>query len=85
MNGSFTNNVKIENDLLVIEPFTDENIGIYQCLAYNLKLNLHAIRRVNLNTTQNIFDVSKRIKIDVISNELKRNETIIIECSIGNF
>lgn len=90
INGTFADNAIINNDTLAIESFTNENIGVYQCLAFNKGLNQQVVRRVNLNTIQHLskektYDVSDRLKIENLSdkNNFKKNGTIILQCSIG--
>jgi hypothetical protein len=68
-----------------------DNIGIYQCLAFNSELNKFVTRRINLNTfsklnkEKKILDFSDRIKIKILSdeNQIKKNGKLTIECSVG--
>ena len=68
-----------------------DNIGIYQCLAFNSELNKFVTRRINLNTfsklnrEKKILDFSDRINIKILSdeNQIKKNGKLTIECSVG--
>ena len=68
-----------------------DNIGIYECLAFNSELHKFVTRRINLNTfsklnkEKKILDFSDRIKIKILSdeNQIKKNGKLTIECSVG--
>jgi hypothetical protein len=74
-----------------LDPLVIDNIGIYQCLAFNSELNKSVTRRINLNTfsklnrEKKILDFSDRIKIKILSdeNQIKKNGKLAIECSVG--
>ena len=92
--GRISDNVKTDNDILVIEPFNRESIGTYQCLAFNLDNGKLVLRRINLNAenkakpmTKPVSDVSDRIQISVLSdqNEFVRGGTVRLKCFIGDF
>ena len=85
---TLSKNAKVENDILLLKPFTKKVAGIYNCQAVNAKLNMIASKRININAAADkkaIHDVSDKIKILVESpkNQLKKGGQIRLRCSIG--
>ena len=81
-------NVNIESDVLLLKPFTKEVAGIYNCLAYNPRLNQYASKRININAEsekKTTRDVSSKIRIQVESSksEFRKGGEIRLRCSIG--
>lgn len=84
-------NAHISDSLLTLDPFTKEKIGMYQCLAYNLDLNLQVSRRINLNAENKFnkeptdLDISDRISIEVLSGKksFRKNGNISLQCTVG--
>ena len=77
---------------MIIEPFTRESIGTYQCFAFNLETGKQVFRRINLNGDSKpksihkpLFDVSERIEITSISDskDFVRGGTVRLKCFIG--
>ena len=90
-NGTFSPSTRSFNDVLLLAPFTKENAGVYQCMAYNLQTKQQVTRRINISADSKNFakqptlDVSEHISIKLLSgrgNFTKRG-TIALKCSIG--
>ncbi len=99
INGTFNKNTRVENDILILEPFTFENAGVYRCVAYSLELNMFVSKRININSDSNpnsnnvnnrpkkTIDVSDRIVIQLqsTSKEFRKGGKIRLKCHIGNY
>ncbi|CAF0767900.1 unnamed protein product [Brachionus calyciflorus] len=89
VNGTISENTKIENDILELKPFTKRNGGLYRCIASNHILNLHASRRIKISIDtfpKPIKDLSDRIQTIMLSNptQIKLGDTIQLKCSIDD-
>jgi hypothetical protein len=64
---------------------------VYECLAYNLELNIQVSKRINLhaepklNKEQTDLDISEYISIDVLSDKkgFRKNGNLTLQCVAG--
>ena len=92
INGTLLTNLRVRDNLLIFDPFTKRNAGIYECLAYNIRTNQQMKRRIHLNSAKNFkpkpkLDVSKSIHIKSLTpkRNYRRNRSIRLKCIISKY
>ncbi|RNA33969.1 basement membrane-specific heparan sulfate proteoglycan core -like [Brachionus plicatilis] len=89
VNETLAENVRVDNDILELKPFTKKNGGVYRCVASNSLLNQQASRRIKIsieNGPKKSKDLSNMIQIDLVTNplEMKIGNTINLKCTIDD-
>ena len=87
LNDSVSKNTKMENDILILEPFNKENAGVYRCKATNLDTNQELTKRININIDARpkpLIDLSDKLKIELLSkpNELTKGGIVKLKCTV---
>jgi hypothetical protein len=88
INGTINKGVRIENDLLILQPFRKENAGTYLCLVHNLDHSQQASKRINVNVESKqkpVLDVSHKITINMMSSgrDQRRGGTVRLNCIVS--
>ena len=95
INKTFSPNVRITGNVLILEPFLKENVGVYRCLAFSAHTGEHVSRRISINieaagerelSKPPVLDISSKLQVRVVSGpeQNRRGGSVVLRCDAAS-